>query len=149
MPGHQAESPQDEEWRDIHLDDIVRGVGALVNFVSDVAAQLGSTVNQSRTAAARPLNAGLPRAAEAEAALGLREPLVELFDEGEEIVLVVEWPDGDVGQLAVSVEDDVLSLSFGDGAPIIDLLLPAIVIPSSLRQRASNGICELRLRRAT
>jgi hypothetical protein len=153
MPERPAYSPQDEGWRDIHLEDLIRGAGALITFVSDVAAQLGSAVNQTRTPAARPFN-NAPRFPYAatysppQTAPAVRAPLVELFDEGEEIILVVEWPDGDVGQLSVSVEDDVLSLAFGAGAPNIDLLLPALVNPSSLRQQTRNGIAEIRLGRA-
>lgn len=139
--------PKDEGWRDIHLDDIVRGVGSLIGFVSGVAESVGSTMNQSRTPAARPVNRGQPFA-HVEPEVDAREPTVDLFDEGAEIVLVVDWRDGDAGQIEVAVEGDVLSLSFGGAAPALDLLLPGVVDPSSLRLSARNGISEIRLRRA-
>lgn len=147
MPERPGRPPQDEGWRDIHLDDIARGVGSLINFVSDVVESFGSTVGQARTPAARPISprpAGAP--ADADAA-DQRDLLLDLFDEGEEIVLVAEWPD-DAGPLEVSVQDDVLTLAFADEAPPIELLLPAVVDPASLRRADRNGIVEIRLRRA-
>ncbi len=146
MPERPARPPQDEGWRDIHLEDIARGVGSLINFVSDVVESFGSAIGQTRTPAARPLS---PRSAWPQGA-GPAEPrdlLLDLFDEGAEIVLVIEWPD-DAGPLEVSVQDDVLTLAFEGEAPAIDLLLPAIVDPASLRLSARNGISEIRLRRA-
>lgn len=145
MPERRPGPPEDEGWRDIHLDDIVRGVGSLIGFVSSVAESLSSGANQSRTPAARPVNRGQPLA---HLDPGAAEPAVDLFDEGAEIVLVVDWRDGDAGQVEVSVQDDVLSLGFGGAAPAVDLLLPGVVDPASLRLSARNGISEIRLRRA-
>jgi hypothetical protein len=154
---------EDDAPREGPILELARNVGALVNFVTDVAAQIVAA-GQAYAPAERPLETYRPTfrpsahptftpgfrpyGAEQRLASAAREPLVDLFDEGEEIVLVVEWPDGDVEQIAVSVQDDVLALGFGAGAPAVDLLLPGAVEPSSLRQQARNGIVEIRLRRA-
>lgn len=153
---------EDAAPREDPLVALARGAGALVSFVGDVAARLAAA-SQER-AAARPFGGyrptfrpsanpsftgGLrPSGAEPRLAPAAREPLVDLFDEGDEIAIVVEWPEGDVDQIEVSVEGDVLTLIFGAGAPAVDMLLPAAVDPASLRRQARNGIVEIRLRRA-
>jgi hypothetical protein len=152
MPERTPRPPEDEGWRDIHLDDIARGVGTLIGFVSGVVSTVGSAVNQNRTAAARPLG-GRPVArpwspGPPAAPAPTREPLLDLFDEGDEFVLLVEWPDGDPALIEASARDDVLSLAFGAEAPAVDLLLPAVVDPASLRRRERNGTVAFRLRRA-
>jgi HSP20 family molecular chaperone IbpA len=148
MPEHTPQRSEDEGRRDIQLEDLARGVGTLINFVSDVIESVSSAVSQPRSSAARPLSRPPLQAHTGTEATNVRQPLLELFDEGEEIVLVVEWLDGDASQIEIGVEDDVLSLSFGGEAPAVDLLLPAVVDPSSLRLAVRNGISEIRLRRA-
>lgn len=152
MSDRTPDSPADEGWRDIYLDDILKGVGSFINLVSDVVESVGSAVSQSRTPAARP-RVPLPQAPRhlgmAAQAAGVREPIVDLFDEGEEIVLVIEWPYGDEGRIEVGVQDDVLSISMGGELPYsADLLLPGVVDAATLRQSYRNGISEIRLRRA-
>lgn len=148
MPEQPARAPEDELPRDSGLYELARGVGALVNLVTNVAGAISTAVNQPRTPAARPVNFGRPPPPAPRVAPLAREPTVDLFDEGEEIVVVVEWPDGDVGALAVEVQDDVFAIALGDGGPTLELLLPAVVDPASLRQSARNGIVALRMRRA-
>jgi HSP20 family protein len=147
MSDRAPRPPEDEGWKDIHLDDIVWGVGSLLTFLSGIVEGAGSAANQSRTPAARPIGSGtLHRAPDL--AADPREPLLDLFDEGEEIVVVVEWPDGDPSQIEAEANGDVLALSFGGGAPDADLLLPAPVDPAVLRRSTRNGVTEIRLRRA-
>jgi hypothetical protein len=150
MPEYPSRREEDERWEGPILE-LARSVGALVNFVTDVAAQL---VAAGHAPAAPPLETYHPATpgfrpygSEQRLASAAREPLVDVFDEDEEIVLVVEWPDGDVEQIEVSVQDDVLALVFGPGTSAVDLLLPGAVEPSSLRRRARNGIVEIRMRR--
>ncbi|NTV64239.1 MAG: hypothetical protein HGA65_11975 [Oscillochloris sp.] len=153
----------DEPPREGPIFDLARSVGSLLHMVSDVANQIAAS-SQTYAPPPRPpqfyrptfrpsanptfMTGFQPSGADQRLAAAGREPLVDLFDEGAEIVIVVEWPDGDVEQIEVSVQDDVLALAFGAGAPALDLLLPAAVSPASLRRQARNGIVEIRLRRA-
>lgn len=154
---------EDDAPREDPLLGIARGVGAMVNFVTNVAGQIAAASqppspgarsreifrSNFRPTATPDFSPGLrPYGSEQRLAVAGREPLIDLFDEGAEVVVVVEWPDGDVEQIEVSAHDDVLALSFSPDAPAVDLLLPGAVDPASLRRQARNGIAEIRLRRA-
>jgi HSP20 family molecular chaperone IbpA len=147
MPEQPARAPEDEEPRDSTLYELARGVGALVNLVTNVAGAISTAVNQPRLPAARPVTFKRPLPAAPRVAPLAREPIVDLFDEGEEIVVVLEWPDGDVGALGVDVQDDVLAIALGNSGSTLELLLPAVVDPASLRLSARNGIAAIRMRR--
>ncbi len=139
----------DEGRRDIHLDDIVRGVGSFISLVAEVVESVGSAVNQPASAggaldtfAPTRLPAGSPVS-------GVRDPLVELFDEGDEIVVVIDWPYAAENQIQVEVQDDVLAVTIGGEFPhTTELLLPAAVDPASLRRTHRNGMTEVRLTRS-
>jgi HSP20 family molecular chaperone IbpA len=151
MPEPDRRPPDEQEWRDIHLDDIIRGVGSFISLVSSVVESVETAVGTGRSHELRaPATQTAPARIGAGAALaGVRDPLVDLFDEGDEIVVVVEWPYVDEGQLQVEVQDDVLSLTIGGEWPYsTDLLLPGSVEAASMRQIYRNGLTEVRLRRA-
>jgi HSP20 family protein len=79
----------------------------------------------------------------------VREPLVDTFDEGAEIVIVAELPGVSEAQLQVELKDDILTISTsGDRLYAKEILLSADVDPGSLRQTYTNGILELRLKKA-
>ena len=150
MSDQDRRSPADDEWRDIHLDDIISGVSSFIALVSGVVEAVGSAVNQPRPdQPAVPLRPSSPARLGAGAAIaGVRDPVVELFDEGEEIVLTVEWPYVDEGQIQIDLHGDVLSLTIGGAWPYsTDLLLPGVFDAASLRQRHRNGITEVRVLR--
>ncbi len=78
----------------------------------------------------------------------VREPLVDLFDEGDEIVVVAEMPGVQMSDIRVTLHEDVLALeTSGDRRYMKELLLPAAVDPTTLQQTYRNGILELRLQR--
>jgi HSP20 family molecular chaperone IbpA len=118
MPDRREPSPNDDGWRDIHLDDIVKGVSTFITLVSGVVETVGSTVNQSRRDPSRPLTQPAPsvpaRLGAGSLLAGMRDPIVDLFDEGAHIVLVVEWPYVDEAPIQIDLQDDVLSLIIGD-----------------------------------
>jgi len=73
----------------------------------------------------------------------VREPLVDLFDEEQEIVLVAELPGVAEDEVKIDVRDDVLSLSTtGDRKYEKEILLSAPVDESTLRKTFKNGILE-------
>jgi len=79
----------------------------------------------------------------------VREPLVDLFDEGQEIVVVGELPGVDEEEIYIEVQDDILSLeTTGERKYAKEILLPEAVDAATLRKTYRNGILELRLRKA-
>jgi hypothetical protein len=150
MP-ERKNSSQDDGWQDIHLDDIAKGVNSFFAMVSDVVERLGANNNSSRRYQMRSAGSqSAPSRLGAGSALaGVRDPVVDLFDEGSEILLLVEWSYTDEAPLSIDLQDDVLSLSIGGDHPYTtDVLLPYVVDASSVSQSCRNGITTLRLRRA-
>ncbi len=80
----------------------------------------------------------------------VREPLVDVFDEGDHVLVVAELPGVAEGGIRVEVKDDILALSAEgrDRKYAKELLLPATVDPASLRQSFQNGVLEVRLSKA-
>jgi HSP20 family protein len=79
----------------------------------------------------------------------VREPLVDIFDEGAEILIVAELPGVSEGQVQVELKDDILTISTsGDRRYAKEILLSADVDPASLRKTYTNGILELRVQKA-
>jgi HSP20 family protein len=78
-----------------------------------------------------------------------REPLVDVFDEEGEILVVIELPGVSEGEIEIDVQDDILSLeTTGEHRYAKELLLPAAVDRTTLKQTYKNGILELRLKKA-
>jgi len=78
----------------------------------------------------------------------VREPLVDLFDEDEEIVITVELPGAAEEEIQIEVEEDILSLETGgENKYAKEILLPEAVDATSLQKTFRNGILELRLKK--
>jgi len=79
----------------------------------------------------------------------VREPLVDLFDEEQEIVIVAELPGVSEEEIHIEVQDDILSLeTTGERKYAKEILLPGTVEATTLQKTYRNGILELRLKRA-
>ena len=79
-----------------------------------------------------------------------REPLVDVFDEGELILVVAELPGVDKNDIQIEVQDDILSLSTtGERKYAKELLLPSLVDADTMEIAYQNGILEVRLRKAS
>jgi HSP20 family protein len=79
----------------------------------------------------------------------MREPLVDIFDEGEIILVVVELPGVEEEEIEVEVKDDLLSLSTkGRRKYLKEMLLPHLVDPATVTTKYKNGILELRVKKA-
>lgn len=76
----------------------------------------------------------------------LREPLVDLFDEEEELIILAEMPGIGQDDLRLEIEEDILTLSAerGDKRYHKELLLPQSVTREELRLSSNNGIIEIR-----
>ncbi|MBI3976770.1 MAG: Hsp20/alpha crystallin family protein [Chloroflexi bacterium] len=80
----------------------------------------------------------------------VREPLVDVFDEGDHILVVAELPGVAESGITVEARDDIVTLS-AEGRSrkyAKEILLPAPVDPASIRQSYQNGVLEVRLGKA-
>jgi HSP20 family protein len=78
----------------------------------------------------------------------VREPLVDIFDEGQEIVIVAELPGVAEEDIRAEVQDDILSLeTTGERKYAKEILLPEAVDVATLQRTYKNGILELRLKK--
>lgn len=79
----------------------------------------------------------------------VREPLVDVFDEGPEIVIVVELPGVTESSIQVELKDDVLAIeTSGERKYAKEILLSTAAEAGSLQKTYTNGILELRLKKA-
>ena len=78
----------------------------------------------------------------------VREPLVDVFDEAQEIVIAAELPGVSETEIHIEIQDDVLSLETnGERKYAKEILLPTEVDAASLQKTYKNGILELRLKK--
>jgi HSP20 family protein len=78
-----------------------------------------------------------------------REPLVDVFDENGSVMVVVELPGVAESEIEVSVEGDILSLNTkGRRRYAKEILLPAVVDAASLTKTYTNGVLEVRAKKA-
>jgi HSP20 family protein len=79
----------------------------------------------------------------------VREPLVDVFDEEQEIVVVAELPGVAEDEVRIEIQDDILSLeTTGERKYAKEILLPEPVDAATLQKAYKNGILELRLKKA-
>lgn len=78
-----------------------------------------------------------------------REPLVDVFDEGDEIVVVAEVPGVQESDIHTELAGDVLALSASGPKRKYEkeILLPAAVSPAAPQQSYQNGYLELRFKK--
>jgi len=77
------------------------------------------------------------------------EPLVDVFDEGDCILVIAEVPGAEQNSIAVELENHTLKIRAGGkyGEYRGEVGLPAEVQPNGLAWTLNNGIVELRLKR--
>lgn len=77
----------------------------------------------------------------------VREPMADLFDEGEHLLVVVELPGVDESAVKQELKEDVLIISAqsGDRKYYKELLLPAPVDGERVSASCKNGILEVKL----
>jgi HSP20 family protein len=156
----------------IGLGGLFKNLGELVNSIAGLVEQAGQAGGETRQAGELKLDpegklrgvygftirSGIggapqverfgnirPTPAGAEVA-EVREPLVDLFDEGGEMRLIAELPGVDEAEIRVELNDDVLALeTLGERRYAKELLLPAPGDPASLATSYRNGILEIRI----
>ena len=78
-----------------------------------------------------------------------REPMVDVFDEGEEIVIMAEMPGVAQGDINLDLKEDILDISAqrGDRKYRKEVLLPARVEAGTMRYSYNNGILEIKVKK--
>lgn len=79
-----------------------------------------------------------------------REPLIDIFDEGDEVVVVAEVPGVQESDIHLELTGDVLVLSATGPKRKYEkeILLPAAVDPATRQQSYQNGYLELRFKKS-
>ncbi len=78
-----------------------------------------------------------------------REPITDIFDEKDEIVVIAEMPGIEENDLKIDLKEDILEISAAGKSRTYrkELLLPAKVIKSNLQHKFTNGILEIRIKK--
>ncbi|MEI6089159.1 MAG: Hsp20/alpha crystallin family protein [bacterium] len=76
-----------------------------------------------------------------------REPITDIFDEENEIIIIAEMPGIDESDIKIDLKDDILEISAvnKDRTYRKELLLPSKVVQQNLNQKFTNGILEIRI----
>jgi HSP20 family protein len=83
----------------------------------------------------------------------VEEPVVNVFDEAEEVVVLAEMPGADEESICCKIKDDILFISadakdsWGAKKYEKEVLLPFVVSVPSLRTSYENQILEIKLKR--
>jgi HSP20 family protein len=79
-----------------------------------------------------------------------REPMVDVFDEGDHLIVVAELPGVGADDISFEVKDDVLSLAAARGERKYrkEVLLSSAVQAQGATPSYRNGVFELRLPKA-
>ena len=80
----------------------------------------------------------------------MNEPLVDVFDEGDEIVVTAELPGVVEDEILVHVDGGLLTVeTVGERRYVKDVRLPAPVTDGGVRQTYNNGVLEIRIGKRT
>ena len=158
---------------DLGLGGIFKGLGDFIDLLSEMVEQSESEVSRSGEFTVKGLGekargvygftvrtglGGIPRVErfgnirsteEGPVVAEVREPLVDVFDEGESILVVVEVPGVAEEEITVEVRDDVLSLETkGESKYAKEVMLPSAVDGATMKKAYKNGVLEVRLSKA-
>ena len=81
----------------------------------------------------------------------VREPVVDVFDEGGEVVVIAEMPGVEEGDIQFEIKGDLLLLSahHDERQYSKEVLLPCAVLADTAKASYANGMFELRATKAT
>jgi HSP20 family protein len=164
----------------VHIDlgfgDLFKGLGSFLDVVSDLVEKADEIKEKQgefvagKTASGEPIRGvygfsirtatgGMPKVESfgniRETEKGpvvdeTREPLVDIFDESDSVLVVAELPGVAEAEIQVAVEDDILSLkTAGRRRYAKEVLLPAAVDPATLTKTYTNGVLEVRAKKVT
>ncbi len=78
-----------------------------------------------------------------------REPITDVFDESDEVVVIAEMPGIEEADIFIDLKDDILEISTKNLKKSYrkELLLPIKPQKNSLQQKYTNGILEIRIKK--
>lgn len=78
-----------------------------------------------------------------------REPITDLFDEKEEIVVIAEMPGVEENDLEIDLKEDMLEIKAVSKSRSYrkELLLPVKAVTQNLSHKFTNGILEIRIKK--
>jgi HSP20 family protein len=78
-----------------------------------------------------------------------REPITDIFDEENEIMIIAEMPGIEEQEIKIELKEDILEISAVNKNRTYrkELLLPVKVIKSDLQHKFTNGILEIRIKK--
>lgn len=78
-----------------------------------------------------------------------REPITDVFDEKDEVVIIAEMPGIEDSDIKIDLKDDILEISaVGKNRTYRkELLLPVKVIEQNLSHKFTNGILEIKIKK--
>lgn len=175
MSDKNHQTPKSSGNQEGGLGGIFKGLGDLLDAISDLAEKVKTSegeIRHSQEFAVKGLHdqtrgvygfsirsgiGGIPRVErfgnlrkteEGPVVADVREPLVDVFDEATEILIVVELPGVNEAQIQVELHADVLAITTtGERLYTKEILLTTQVEAASLQQTYTNGILELRLKK--
>lgn len=78
----------------------------------------------------------------------VREPLADVFDEKDDVVVTAELPGAKESEIAVEIKGDMLTIeSKGERSYAKEIMLPVEVDAASLTRTYNNGVLEIRMRK--
>lgn len=79
----------------------------------------------------------------------VREPLIDVFDEANEVIVVSELPGASDKSIQIEISGDILKLSStGERRYAKEVLLPCAVDEKTIRRSYKNGLLEIRVTKA-
>lgn len=78
----------------------------------------------------------------------VREPLADVFDEKDEVVVTAELPGAKESEITVEIKGDMLTIeSKGERSYAKEIVLPVEVDATSITRTYNNGVLEIRMRK--
>ena len=157
---------------DLGLGDLFRNMSSLVDLANEMA-EMGQTeisregdipgLGKARGSYGFSMKVGMggmptveptvepfgsaPQRGEDPVAVDVREPVVDIFDEGDRVLVVAEMPGAEEPSIEIQIEADLLSLSAtGKSCKYAkEMLLPSVVKQTPARRSYRNGVLEIEL----
>lgn len=78
-----------------------------------------------------------------------REPITDIFDEQDEIIVIAEMPGIEESDIKIELKEDILEISAINTSRTYrkEILLPVKVLQSNLSQKFTNGILEIKIKK--
>jgi HSP20 family protein len=78
-----------------------------------------------------------------------REPITDVFDESDEVIIIAEMPGIEESDIIIDLNDDILEISTKNPKKSYrkELLLPIKSEKNSIKQKYTNGILEIKIKK--